>query len=286
MEKMEKIRIQKLLSESGVGSRRDIEQMILDGRIMVNGEIVTTLPFFVTPRDEILVDSEPVRKRAEAKVYVLLNKPRGTVCTARDERGYDRPKAVDLVPGLGARVYCVGRLDEDSTGLILLTNDGELTQRMTHPRYGVDKTYVARISGNLSPAEIERLKQGLFVAGGRTGPATVKVSHRGAEESLVEVRISEGRNRQIRRMLAQLGHKVRRLHRMAIGPLQDKGLKIGRWRHLTPAEITTLRKISGMEQAAPKEAATAGHGRSAKAPALPPQLAKRLRTPGKRRKPG
>lgn len=286
MEKMEKIRIQKLLSESGVGSRRDIEQMILDGRILVNGEIVNTLPYFVTPRDEIMVDSQPVRKRAEAKVYVLLNKPRGTVCTARDEKGYDRPKAIDLVPNIGARVYCVGRLDEDSTGLILMTNDGELTQRLTHPRFGVDKTYVARISGNLTGPEIERLKKGLFVAGGRTGPAAVKVSHRGSEESLVEVRISEGRNRQIRRMLAQLGHKVRRLHRTAIGPLQDKGLKIGSWRHLTPAEVTTLRKISGMEQAAPKALPPTGHGRAAKAPALPPQLAKRLRTTPKRRKPG
>ncbi len=245
---MPKTRIQKVLSAAGIASRRAVEEMILHGRITVNGRIVTELPCFVEAGDEILLDGRTVRKRAARKVYVLLNKPRGVVCTAKDEPGYDRPKATDLVPQVGERVYCVGRLDEDSTGLIILTNDGELTQRLTHPQYGVTKTYVARVDGRVTPEDLESLRKGIYLEGRRSKPVAARVLRRGAGGSLLEISLHEGRNRQVRRMLARLGHKVRRLHRRTIGPLNDRGLKIGRYRNLSGKELAALRKAAGLEK--------------------------------------
>ncbi|KPK82635.1 MAG: hypothetical protein AMJ81_09720 [Phycisphaerae bacterium SM23_33] len=242
---MAKIRIQKALSSAGLASRRAVEQMLLAGRITVNGRTVTELPCFVEPGDEILVDGQAVRKRRPRKVYVLLNKPRGVVCTQKDAPRYDRPRAVDLIPDTGARVYCVGRLDEDSTGLIVLTNDGELTNRLTHPRYGVEKTYLVRVAGRLTAEEVAGARRGVFL-GGRRSAAAVKVLRSGPTESLVEVRLSEGRNRQVRRMLARLGHKVRRLHRSAIGSVTDRGLKIGKFRRLRHSEVASLRRLAGL----------------------------------------
>ena len=247
---MPKMRIQKMLSEAGIASRRDVEQMILQGRILLNGQVVASLPCFVEPADEIRVDGQLVRKRRQQHVYVLLNKPRGVVCTQRDEPHYNRPRAIDLVPQIDQRIYCVGRLDEDSTGIILLTNDGELTQRLTHPSFGVDKTYIARVAGGVQPEELAKLRRGMYIDGKRTAGADARIVHRGADESMVQIRLAEGRNRQVRRVLAALGHKVRRLHRVAIGPLSDRGLKIGRWRYLNAAEVATLRKLAGMEKAA------------------------------------
>ncbi len=244
---MEKVRIQKMLSEAGVASRRDVEEMILQGRITVNGDLVTSLPCFCEPGDEIRVDGELVRKRAEEKVYVLLNKPRGVICTQRDEPGRSRPKAVDLVSGLDCRVYCVGRLDEGSTGLIVLTNDGELTQRLTHPSYEVERTYVARIDGVMTPEHVDKLRAGLFVAGRRRAGAKVQLIRGGHDESLLQVKVAEGRNCQVRRMLLQLGYKVKRLHRSSIGPLDDRGLKVGRFRLLNKAEISLLRRSAGLD---------------------------------------
>ncbi len=243
---MDKVRIQKVLSAAGVASRRAVEQMLREGRIEVNGDVVTELPCFVGPSDEIRLDGRAIRKRPQRHVYVLLNKPRGVVCTQRDETGRGRPRAVDLVGGVAERLHCVGRLDEDSTGLILLTTDGALTNRLTHPRYGVAKTYRAVVAGRVTGQDVTRLQGGLFVGSRRTRRAGVKVLRRGATQSLVEVRLHEGRNRQVRRMLAALGHNVRRLHRSAIGPITDRGLKIGRFRHLRPAELAALRRAAGV----------------------------------------
>lgn len=243
---MAKIRIQKALSSAGLASRRAVEQMVLAGRITVNGRTVTELPCFVEPTDEILVDGQTVPKRPPRKVYVLLNKPRGVVCTQKDAPRYDRPRAVDLIPDIGARVYCVGRLDEDSTGLIILTNDGELTNRLTHPRYGVEKTYVVRVAGRLTGQDVAGARRGMFLDGRRSAAAAMKVLRSGPMESLVEVKLSEGRNRQVRRMLVRLGHKVRRLHRSAIGTVTDRGLKIGKFRHLKYSEVASLRRLAGL----------------------------------------
>ena len=236
-----KIRIQKLLSDSGVASRRHVEEMILDGRITVNGTLVADLPCFVDPdRDDIRLDSQPVRKRPARYAYILLNKPRGVVCTHEDPAG--RPRAVDLAPAKGLRLYTVGRLDVESTGLVLLTNDGELTQYLTHPRYGVTKTDLAEVAGHLSEQEMARLKGGTYLEGRRTRPLRVKVVRRHREGCLLEIRVCEGPNRQLRRILAALGHKVLRLKRVAIGPITDRGLKIGHFRFLKPAEVAKLRR--------------------------------------------
>lgn len=265
---MEKVRIQKLLAEAGTGSRRDVEEMILQGRISVNGQVVASLPCFVEISDEILVDGQSVRKRPEDKVYVLLNKPKGVICTQRDEPGFHRPKAVDLIPNIGRRVYCVGRLDEESTGLIVLTNDGELTQALTHPSFEVEKTYIVGVDGNLTAEEVDMLRRGRWVAGRRTRGAWVKVIHRGREQSLMEVKIAESRNLHVRPMLVSLGHKVCRMHRSAIGPIDDRGLKIGRFRFLTGPEVTALRQAAGQDKRTPRNV-------SAEAPPPREEIARR-----------
>lgn len=239
---MAKIRIQKVLADAGVASRRAAEEMVTDGRISVNGRPVTSLPMFVDPEsDKIFIDGKALRRRTRQKLYFLLNKPRGVLCTADDPQG--REKAVDLVPETpGARVYCVGRLDLDTTGLLILTNDGELTEYLTHARYGVPATYAVEIAGQLSAENIEAFKHGVYLDGQRTGGGGLKVLSKTPDRSMLEVTISEGRNKEIERILLKLGVKVRRIGRTAIGPLTDRGLKVGSCRELTPAEVKKLFK--------------------------------------------
>jgi len=261
---MAKQRIHKVLSEAGVASRRAVEEMIIEGRITVNHEPVTRLPCFVDlAEDDVHVDGRRIRLRTAPKVYLLLNKPRGVVCTQSDPQG--RPRAVDLVPQVPGRIYCVGRLDVASTGLIVLTNDGELTQHLTHPSHGVVKTYVAEVDGRLGAEEITKLKAGLYVGPKRTQRAGVTVLRRSPKRSLVEIKVAEGRNREVRRMLAKVGHKVRRLKRVAIGSITDRGLKIGSCRALTRAEVAQLRKAAAQKPVAQKPAASGGTGETAAA---------------------
>ena len=241
---MAKTRIQKVLSEAGVASRREAEEMLTQGRVTVNGERMTDLPCFVEESDDIRVDGQPVRRRPRARTSILINKPRGVVCTQRDDPRHSRPRAVDLVGRAGGGVHCVGRLDMDSTGLIVLTDDGDLTNRLTHPRYGVAKTYVVRVAGRIGAEDLAALQKGMHLDG-RRARAQTKVLRRGPKESLLEIRLHEGRNRQIRRMLARLGHKVLRVHRRAIGPISDRGVKIGKFRRLAAAEVDALRKAGG-----------------------------------------
>lgn len=243
---MEKVRIQKMLATAGVASRRAVEEMVRQGRITVNGEVVNSLPCFVEPNDDILVDGQPVRKRPPKGVYILLNKPRGVICTAKDEPGFSRPTALDLIPPLAQRVYTVGRLDAESTGLVLLTNDGELTNRLTHPRYGVTKTYVVRVDGKVEPEALAALSRGVRIDGRRTSGVVARVLTREHDRTLLEIELAEGPNREVRRVMARLGHEIRRLHRRAIGPISDEGVKIGHWRPLTEREVQTLRKATGM----------------------------------------
>jgi 23S rRNA pseudouridine2605 synthase len=238
---MSKARISKVLAGAGVASRRAIEEMVLEGRITVNGEFVAKLPCFVDlQEDEIRVDGRPVRRKAAQLQYFLINKPRGVVCTQRDPAG--RPRAVDLLPKTPERLFPVGRLDVETTGLLILTNDGDLTEYLTHPSHGVEKTYVAEVEGRMTPGSIEALKKGVYLDGRRTQRARVKVLRRSAERSLVEITICEGRNREVRRLLARLGHKVRRLKRTGLGPLTDRGLKIGSCRVIRPKEVKQLRE--------------------------------------------
>ena len=257
---MPKMRIQKALSQAGVASRRAVEQMIMDGRITVNGQVVAKLPCFVDLAvDEVLVDGGRVGARAPKCEYFLLNKPRGVVCTQRDPQG--RPRAYDLIPAGGKRLYCAGRLDADSTGLVILTNDGALTEYLTHPRYGVVKTYVVEADGRPEPDQLEQLTKGMYLDGKCTGGAQVAVLSRGADRSVLEIRLAEGRNREIRRLLARLGHKVRRLKRVAIGPITDKGLKIGSFRVLKQFEIERLQRVGGRQRETSRRQRERKHGR-------------------------
>lgn len=229
------VRLQKLLAEAGFGSRRECERLIASGHVAVDGNIVTEMGCLVDPQHQkIYCKGVPVKR--EVKIYYLLNKPKGYVCTNRDELG--RPRAIDLLHGLAQRVYCVGRLDADSEGLIILTNDGELTNLLTHPRYGVAKTYLAEVNARIEAKDLENLRKGVWLSGGKTSPARVKVLRRGSNNTWLEITLREGRNREVRRILARLGYKVRILRRIRIGWLEDPGLKTGKFRRLSQGEVT------------------------------------------------
>lgn len=233
-------RLHKVLAGAGVDSRRKCEELILDGLVRVNRKVVDTLPAFVDPeKDIITVDGR--RIRAAAKVYFLLNKPRGVICTNRDPQG--RKKAIDLVR-TAERVFCVGRLDVDTTGVIILTNDSELANRLAHPRYGLAKTYVVKVKGQIGGDAAEKLKKGVWLADGKTGRASVKILKRNYKESLIEITIRQGLNRQIRRMLLKVGLRVKSLKRTRIGKLTARGIGVGKFRPLSKAEVAWLKKIT------------------------------------------
>ena len=236
-----KERLQKTLAAAGIASRRACEELILEGVVRVNGKVVDTLPVFVDPdKDVITVNGR--RVRAEQKVYFLLNKPKGVICTSFDPQG--RAKAVDLID-CKERIFCVGRLDVDTTGGIILTNDSELANRLTHPRYELPKTYEVRIRGRIEGDAIEKVKRGAWLAEGKTGRAAVKVLKRSRDESLLEVTIRQGLNRQVRRIMARVGFKVKALKRTKIGNIGIKGLAMGGYRKLTKSQIDYLRKTTG-----------------------------------------
>jgi 23S rRNA pseudouridine2605 synthase len=233
-------RLQKVMASAGVASRRQCEEVILEGMVQVNGRVVDRLPAFVDPETDVITVGGK-RIRPARGVYYVLNKPKGVICTSDDPQG--RPKAVDLVPA-AQRVFCVGRLDADTTGLILLTNDAELTNRLTHPKYKVMKTYVARVSGRVEAEAVERLRRGVWLAEGRTAQARVKVLKSGRNGSLLEITISQGLNRQVRRMLAKVGLAVQSLQRTRVGSVKLEGLGMGKYRSLSPAEVESLRRAA------------------------------------------
>lgn len=235
-------RLQKVLSAAGLGSRRACEQLILDGHVRVNGRPVGELPVLVEDDDRIEVDGRPIRR--ERKAYYLLHKPRGVVVSNADPSG--RTRAIDLLAGVGERVFPVGRLDIESSGLLLLTNDGELANRLTHPRYEVPKTYQAQVDGNVAGEQVERLLAGVYLAEGRAKMDRIRVIARSHRQTLLEITLTEGRNRQIRRMLAKLGHKVRRLKRVSIGRLTIRGLGVGKFRPLAADEVNYLKSLAGL----------------------------------------
>jgi 23S rRNA pseudouridine2605 synthase len=243
MAKAKKIRIQKLLSTIGIASRRAIEQMVLEGRISVNGRTRTKLPVLIhSESDEICVDGMVVDITPPDKVYYLLNKPQGTVCTQQDPAG--RRRAIDLIREAPQGVHCVGRLDMDSTGLIVMTNDGDLTDYLTHPKHGIPKTYVVEIAGRMDEKQMATLKAPTYLDGRKTSGLQVKSLRRGHDRSVLEITLREGRNREIRRLLARLGHKVYKLKRTAIGTLTDRGVKVGNFRVLKQNEVARLFKTA------------------------------------------
>jgi 23S rRNA pseudouridine2605 synthase len=229
-------RLQKVLARAGLGSRRVCEELIADGRVTVNGEVAVLGRRVDPEHDAVELDGVPVVVRDDL-VYYLLNKPTGYVSTASDPHA--EHTVVELVPST-PRVFPVGRLDADTEGLLLLTNDGALTQLLTHPSFGVVKTYLAEVDGDPAPAAIRRLREGVELDDGPTAPARVKVVQRRGATAALELGIHEGRNRQVRRMCEAVGHPVRRLVRTRIGPLRDGRLAPGTWRALTPSEVRRL----------------------------------------------
>lgn len=231
------MRLQKYMAECGVASRRRAEEMIAAGQVQVNGVTVTEMGTQVEDGDEVRVDGKIIRPETEKK-YVLYHKPAGEVTTVSDPEG--RACVLDHFRDYPVRLYPVGRLDYDSEGLLLLTNDGALTERLLHPSHQVDKTYLARVSGEVTMEEVRRLRQGVLLDDHKTAPAKVRVLKLETFATQVLVTIHEGRNRQVRRMFEEVGHQVLQLRRVKFGPLELGDLKRGQWRELTAEEIRRL----------------------------------------------
>jgi len=232
-------RLQKVLAAAGVASRRECEQLILDGRVEIDRQPVTELGTRVDPhKQEIRIDGE-VLHRARP-VYYAVNKPEGVVCTSRDPAG--RPRVVDMLPPDAPRAYCVGRLDMSSEGLILVTNDGELANGLTHPRHGVEKIYHVQVDGQLDEEGLKKLRKGVHLAEGFARVKHVRVKSKRKNGTILEMILDEGRNREIRRLFARVGHKVQRLTRIAVGPVRLGDLPSGAVRLLSKREVSALRR--------------------------------------------
>ncbi|MEM7623904.1 MAG: pseudouridine synthase [Planctomycetota bacterium] len=245
-------RLQRTLADAGVAARRVCEQLIEEGRVEVNGAIIDFLPAFANPEsDRITVDGRPI-KRKSRKLYVMLNKPTNTITTSADEPEFDRRTVLQLVDHPAAdRLFPVGRLDFDTTGLLLLTNDGDLANKLTHPRFGVTKTYHAVVKGKLTDDDAKAIAEGIYLAerkagktsgASRTARVDVGIFKRDRDRTILELKLTEGRNRQVRRMLAAVGHPVKKLERVAMGPVRLTGLPRGAWRELSRSEVESLRR--------------------------------------------
>lgn len=244
MEDLSGIRLQKLLAHAGVASRRHAEEMILAGRVAVNGTQVDKLGIRVRSQDKVTVDGREISLQ-KSWHYYLINKPRGFITSVTDPQG--RKTVLDLLKNLPARVYPVGRLDYDTSGLLLLTNDGELAYRLSHPSYGVEKTYRVWIKNNLSEQGFNTLRTGVVLEDGKTAPAKVKPVSSGNRQNILEITIHEGKNRQVRRMFAAVGSQVDKLERVRFGPLYlDDKLKPGLYRPLKDKEVDELYKAVGL----------------------------------------
>lgn len=256
-------RLQRVMAEAGVASRRECERLIESGAVEVNGEVITSLPCFVDPaNDRIVVDGRPIRKTPERHLYIMLNKPARTLTTLSDEPGADRKTVMSLInhPQKG-RLFPIGRLDYDTTGLLLITNDGELANRLTHPRYGVPKTYRVVVKGRIEEEAVAELEKGIFLAdrkagrtegASRTSRVEVKVVTLDRDRTTLELTLREGRNRQVRRLLAAVGFPVKSLERIGMGPVRLKGVARGEWRELDAREIGSLKRAANAPRDEPR----------------------------------
>ncbi|OGW51523.1 MAG: pseudouridine synthase [Nitrospirae bacterium RBG_13_43_8] len=243
---MEK-RLQKILSEIGIASRRKAEKLIFEGRVVVSGKVATIGMKADISKDYIRVDGKLIRgSKKKQNVYIIMNKPRGVVTTLYDPEG--RPTVKDFLKGVTWRVFPVGRLDYDSEGLLLLTNDGDFANAVLHPSKQISKMYLAKVKGAIENRTIEKLKRGVRLEDGMTSPARVRTVRLLEKNSWIEVVICEGRKRQIRRMLEHVGHPVISLRRIGINGLRLKGLKTGEMRYLTPGELHLIRKEIGQKE--------------------------------------
>ncbi len=240
------VRLQAMMARCGVGSRRDCEELITTGRVTVDNKLVTQLGACVRPDQKIAVDGESIRP--ERKVYYMVNKPKGLICTNEDPTG--RPRVVDMFPKNSGRLFTVGRLDENSIGLILVTNDGELAYRLAHPKFRVPKTYRLQVAGTPTPETIIQLRRGIHFSDGKFKVEGIRDVKRKGRSSVLEVVLLEGQNRELRRLFARVGHKVMQLERVGFGPLRLKNVPLGQARVLTPQERTLLLKYASQSVSA------------------------------------
>ncbi|MCH2114149.1 MAG: rRNA pseudouridine synthase [Pirellulales bacterium] len=253
-------RLQKVLAAAGVASRRESEKLILEGRVEVDGQVVSKLGARADrSRQTICVDGEPLRRTNV--VYYAVHKPEGVVCTAKDPSG--RPRVTDLLPAELGRLFSVGRLDMSSEGLILLTNDGALANQLTHPRHGVKKTYEVKVAGYLDPTVLTKLKKGVHLAEGFARVVHVRIKSRRKNATLLEMVLDEGRNREIRRLLARVGHRVQRLTRVAVGSIRLGEMPVGSARRLSAEEVKKLRADVQPAERKPRQHQRAGATRQA-----------------------
>lgn len=237
------MRLQKYLAECSIASRRGSERLINEGRVTVNGVVAQVGQAIEPNADAILFDGKPVLK--DDKVYVVLNKPQGVITTAIDT--HDRETVIDLITGVSARIFPVGRLDMDVTGTLLLTNDGELTNRLAHPRYEVNKTYQAWVKGIVPTETLMQLRKGVKLEDGITAPARVKILKTQNQTTLIKLTIHEGRKRLVKRMCAAVGHPINNLHRVSVGGINSRGLQHGEWRYLHEEELQKLFALVGLK---------------------------------------
>jgi len=274
-------RINKVLAHAGIGSRRHCDTLLEAGRVTINGETVRDLGMRVDPgKQTVCVDQQPIK--LERHVYWVVNKPQGVLCTNYDPAG--RPRAIDLVPHIPQRVYTVGRLDEDSEGLLILTNDGELAFRLMHPKFGIEKTYHAQVAGKPTQEQIQKMLEGMYLSDGRVKAQRVRRMYTQGESTWLEIVLSEGKNREIRRMLAKLDHKVIRLRRVSIGPIFLGHLGKGKSHPIRGRELFELRRSVGLsqeerDQAEPAVAVTVPPEPRPQRTAKPERREKRMRSP-------
>jgi len=234
-------RIQKILAKAGIASRREAERMVIEGRVMVNGKIVDTLGFKADPsKDHIKIDGKRL-KGFEPRVTLLLNKPRGYLSTVKDPEG--RPTVMDLLKRRKWRVYPVGRLDFDAEGLLLLTNDGDIAHLLSHPRFSIPRTYWVKVKGVPDEQRLTQLKRGVKLEDGKASVVSSAILRQGEKNSWVQVVVTEGRNRLVKRIFSAIGHPVLKLKRVGFGPIRLGNLPIGQFRYLTPVEVEDLKKL-------------------------------------------
>ena len=234
------MRLNKYIAQAGVASRRKADQLTQNGAVRVNGMVMKELGYDVQPEDTVEVNGRVLHPAAK-KIYLVLNKPKGYITTVSDEQG--RPTVMDLITDVTDRVFPVGRLDYNTTGLLILTNDGELSQRLTHPQHQVTKTYHARVTGVLSSERMNKLRSGVDIGGYVTAKARVEVLKQSEKSTIVEIEISEGKNRQVRKMFTAVGCKVQELERVSMGEIRLGRLLQGHYRNLTAREVEYLKQL-------------------------------------------
>ena len=236
-------RLQKVIAQAGICSRRKAEELITKGLVSVNGKIVTELGTKVSEKDKIIVDGKPLYNK-EKLIYIVLNKPRNTIASVSDDRG--RKTVIDCIENIKQRIYPVGRLDFDTTGVLLLTNDGDLSNKLTHPSHEIDKIYIATIKGEITKEDLALLEEGVLIEGRKTAPckAVLNKYNKEKNKSVVELTIHEGRNHQVKKMFEAINKEVIKLHRDSFAGISSKGLYEGQYRRLTPKEVSELKELT------------------------------------------